>query len=195
MRNLIANAHGKGASALARVERPKIDDLQPLNVDDTDRGLALAERRGRPFEAGNSAASGRKPALCSLGVPIEATDPRYRSAMRKANAYRQRRVREVAVMFAGRLGAGPCAMLAAAARALAASIVLNTLAGEALASGATDDATKLFLAAARLGDSSKQQELTAVALAEREHEAMKGRNVPGDPLAGFYGDEQAGGEP
>lgn len=165
---ILRTAHGNGEGALLRAERPPLDEGSPPNEEDTARGLAATQRRGRPFTKGNSAAENRKPALCLLGVPIATTDARYRSAMRQANSYRQRRVRETAVAHGGTLGAGPSAMFASSARALAASTVLYTLAGEALAAGRVKDSADLFAAAARLGDSSRQQELTAIAVAERE---------------------------
>lgn len=61
----------------------------------------------------------------------------------------------------GRLGSGPCAMLASAALALAGSRCLYELGAETLDAG-------LFKAAAALADSARQCELTAVGLAERE---------------------------
>lgn len=170
--SFLRTAHGNGAPALLRVERPPLDELPTPNAADTARGLAEAHKRGRPFQKGNRAASNRKPSLCLLGVPLETADPRYRNALRKAEAWRQRRVRELAVQGGGELGAGPCSMLANAAFALAASRVLQELAGHTL------DAT-LFVQAARLADSARQQELTAVALAEREAEARRAaRQVP-----------------
>jgi hypothetical protein len=160
----LRTAHGNGASALLRAETPALGELPPLNVDDTAAGLAAVEARGRPFQRGNSAGANRKPALCLLGVPIEAADPRYRAAMRKAKAYMERRRRDLAVQHGGQLGAGPCAMLASAALALGASRVLYELASVTLEPA-------LFAQAAKLGDSARQQELTAVALASREGQA------------------------
>lgn len=167
--DILRSAHGTGAGALLRAERPPLDEQRPLNAADTAAGLALRAQRGRPFQRGNQAAKGRKPSLCALGVPVDTADPRYRKALRKGRRYMQRRARELAVMHGGELGAGPSAMLAHAARATAASVLLYELAGETL------DAA-LFAQAARLADSARQQELTAVALAEREAEARpKGR--------------------
>lgn len=174
----IRTAHGKGASAVLRVEAMQLDELPPMNAEDTGQGLAMARRRGAPFTKGNKAAANRKPALCQLGVPLDTSDPRYRSAMRKAERYRARRVRETAVAHGGHLSAGPSAMFASAARALAASIVVNLLAGETLAAGDTKAAADLFKVAASLADSSRQQELTAVGLAAREAAAR-----PKDPAA------------
>lgn len=159
-------AHGNGADALLRSERRPLDEIPPLNANDTAAGLALAANRGRPFTPGNRAAAGRKPALALLGVPVDAADPRYRRALRKAAAYRQRRTRELAIQHGGYLGAGPAAMLASSALALAASRVLHELAAETL------DAD-LFVKAAQLADKARQQELTAVDLADREAKARE----------------------
>ena len=171
--SLLRTAHGTAGEGgvLLVVERPPIDELPAPNATDTEAGLAEVTRRGRPFAKGNEAAKGKKPALCLLAVPLEKTDPRYQRAMRMANAYRQRRCRELAVTCGGSLGAGPSAMLASSARALAASVVLHTLAGELLATGNAKGAAELFSSASRQADSARQQELTAVALAEREAKA------------------------
>lgn len=182
---LLRAAHGEGAGALLRAERPPLDEMLPPNAEDTGRGLAAATRRGRPFTPGNAAAANRKPMLCRLGVPLDTADPRYRSALRQAESYRKRRVRETAIAYGGTLGAGPCACFASAARALAASVVLNALAGEALGAGRAKDAADLFATAARLADSARQQELTAVALAEREAAARRAQAPAHDPLAAF----------
>lgn len=177
MSSILRTAHGNNSKALLVAERPPIDELPPLNAGDTEEGEALAAGRrnggtpGSPFKPGNKMAAGRKPSLCLLGVPVTTSDPRYRSALRKANTYRQVRIRELATQHGGHLGAGPSAMLASSARALASSILLNELGAEALAAGtakAIRNASGLLALAARLADSSRQQELTAVALAERE---------------------------
>lgn len=177
----IRTAHGDGAHLLEVIEVPVLDERRPLNAGDTAQGLTLAAGRGKPFTKGNRAAQNRKPALALLGVPLETTDPTYRSNLRKANSYRQRRTRELAVQYGGYLGAGPSAMLASAALALAASRTMYALAGEALSAGERKTATELFASASRLADSSRQQELTASALAEREAAARP--KVWLDPLA------------
>jgi hypothetical protein len=161
--SILRAAHGAAATlgALLVSETPPLDEVPPPNAEDTERGLALAKKRGRPFQADNTAGANRKPALALLGVEIDAADPRYRKALRKASSYRQRRIRELAMQHGGTLGAGPSAMLASSALALAASRMLYELAGESL------DA-ELFVRAAKLADSARAQELTAVALAERE---------------------------
>lgn len=168
----IRTAHGTGASTILRVEQPPLDEIPPLNAAETERALAERERRGRPFEPGNRAAVGRKPALCVMGLPIGTADPRYRRAARKARNWTQRRIRELATMHGNQLGAGPSGALANAGLALAASRVLYELASETL------DA-KLFQQAADLADKAKQQELFAVGLAAREAAGRpKGKSDP-----------------
>ncbi len=160
--SLLRTAHGTGESALLRTERPPVDELTPLRAEDTEAGLAVRKARGRPFTRGNAAPKGKTATLATVtSKELGKGDPRWRNALRQANTYRQRRVRELAIQHGGTLGAGPCAMLANAAHAMAASRVLYELAAETL------DAD-LFKKAASLADSARQQELTAVALAERE---------------------------
>jgi hypothetical protein len=159
--SLLRAAHGKGADAILRAELPPLDEMRPVDAEVTAQGNAVLDARGRPFQRGNTAAKGRKPGLASMGLPIDSADPRYRKALRKAKNYMIRRTRELAAQGGGTLGAGPSAMLSNAALALAASRVLYELAAETL-----DPA--LFKQAASLADSARQQELTAVGLAERE---------------------------
>jgi hypothetical protein len=54
--SLLRAAHGDGRDVLLRVERPPIDELEPLNADDARRGNAIVSARGRPFQRGNKAA-------------------------------------------------------------------------------------------------------------------------------------------
>lgn len=159
--DVIRGGHGDARDAILVTETPALDELTPLDAADTAAALADRQVRGRPFQRGNRAAASRRCALALLGVPLASCDPRYRSAMRKAESYRQRRVRELAVQHGGDLGAGPSAMLANSALALGASRVLYELAGETLDAG-------MFRQAAALADSARQQELTAVGLASRE---------------------------
>lgn len=164
MTEILRTAHGTAADALLVAERPPVDELRPLNAADTEQGLAEAKRRGRPFTLNNKAAANKRTALARMAPEVPTADPRYRKALRSARRYVQRRIRELAVQHGGHLGSGPCAGLTSAGLALAASRVLHELAAETL-----DPA--LFVSAARLADSARQQELTAVALAERESAA------------------------
>lgn len=175
--SILRGAHGTGADAILRAESPALDET-PTNADDTARGLAVAERRGRPFAPGNRAAEGRRPTLALLGVPLDAADPRCRAALRRADRLRQRRVREQTIASGGYLGAGPCAMLGSSARSLAASVIVYGLAMDAMAAGRTKEASDLFLASSRLADSARQQDLTAVGLAEREAAARTAAMTP-----------------
>ncbi len=181
--SILRTAHGNGADAILRAETPPIDELPPVNAAIASQGNAELARRGRPFERGNQAAKGRKPGLALMGLPIATADPRYRSALRKARTYMQRRAHELAAVHGGYLGAGPSAMLVNAAFALAASRVLSELASETL------DA-KLFRDAAALADSARQQELTAVALAEREAAARPVSNPHADLAAALSAPRQ-----
>lgn len=159
---MIRAAHGDGAHALVRVETAPVDELPALNADDTAQGLAMAQRRGRPFERGNSAAAGRKPALATAcGMPLDAGDPAYRKALGWARRYRGRRVRELAVQHGGELSAGVCAMITSSALDMAASRYLAAKAAQ------TGDAA-MMMTASRLAQSSRQQELTALEVAARE---------------------------
>jgi hypothetical protein len=158
----LRTAHGAGANAGVRVETLPVDELPALNAQDTARGLAAAERRGRPFERGNRAAAGRRPALATVcGMPLDATDPEYKKALGWARRYRGRRVRELTVQHGGELSAGVCAMITSSALDMAASRYLG-------ARAALTGDPALMLTASRLAQSSRQQELTALEVAQRE---------------------------
>ncbi|HLK40595.1 MAG TPA: hypothetical protein VKU41_27775 [Polyangiaceae bacterium] len=168
-------AHGTGADALVRVETTPPDELPPLDAQDTAQGLASADRRGRPFERGNRAAAGRRPALATVcGMPLDASDPAYRKALGWARRYRGRRVRELTIQHGGALSAGVCAMITSSALDMAASRYLAAKAAQ------TGDVA-LMLTASRLAQSSRQQELTALEVAQREGAARP--RLPVDPMA------------
>lgn len=171
---ILRSAHGTGADALLRAEVPPLDELVPLDAEVARQGDAAVCARGRPFQRGNKAGENRKPGLALLGSPVDSCDPRYRRALRKAKSYMVRRQHELSAQHGGTLGAGPSAMLANAALALASSRVLYELGSETL------DADMLK-SAAGLADKARQMELTAVALAEREAAARP--KAPLDPLA------------
>lgn len=189
--SLIRTAHGTGASAGIRVETPPLDEIPPLNASQTASGAALAKSRGRPFTKGNAAARGRKPALASLGIPIDGADPRYRSAMKKAAAYRTRRCAELATQQGGYLSAGAAAVVAVSARAMAASALLHELADEALRAGNVKDAATLLIQATRAGDAARQADLTAIAIAEREGDTHVARELSTPPQVAPWTAERA----
>lgn len=159
--SIIRTAHGNGAGALLRAETTPLVEISPLNPELTERGLAARKAAGRPFEPGNSAGKGRKPLLARMPPDAPTAHPRWTVYRKQASRYTQRRCRELAVASGGYLGAGPSAMLASAGLALAASRLLYELAS-------IDMDPALFKQAASLADSARQQELTAVGLAERE---------------------------
>lgn len=164
-------AHGTGAPAGLRTETRPLDEIPPPNAEDTAAAAAMVAQRGRPFQRGNQAAKGRRPALAGLGIPLDAQDPRYRSALRKANVYRRRRCAEVARLY-GWLSAGAAGMLGSAALAMAASRYLYQVAAE-------DGNVSLLPVAAALADKARQAENTAIDLAEKE----KASRPTVDPMA------------
>lgn len=174
---MFRKAHGNGADALVRVETMPVDELPPLNAEDTAAGLASAARRGRPFEPGNAAARGRKPALASsAGMPLDAADPLYKRALGWARRYRSRRIRELSIQHGGELSSGVCAMLTSSALDMAASRYLT-------AKAAADGDVSLLKTASQLSQASRQTELTALEMASRELAARP--RAPVDPLAAF----------
>lgn len=153
--SILRTAHGKGASALRRAETPPLDELSPLNATDTETGLALRKKRGRPFEKGNRAAAGRGPDLTRMGVNLDTTDDvDRRSALRKAETLRRHRAREMSTMHGGELSSGVHTELASWALAIA----FSRLAYD------RGDATQ----GALLAERASAHQLKAVGLAERE---------------------------
>lgn len=112
----VRKGHGKGAGN-PHVEIA-IKDLVPMNADETAQNLAIRKRRGKPFEKDNKAAKGRVPTLALLGVSADDVPDLSRNDLRKADRYRQRRVRELAGAH-GYASAGTCAVLGSAALVLA----------------------------------------------------------------------------
>ena len=88
----LRTGHGKGRGA-PRIEVRPLDEISAPNADATATNLATRRARGRPFEPGNAAARGRKPALALL-VPCDSSDPEYCRLMRQASRYRRRRAGE-----------------------------------------------------------------------------------------------------
>ena len=170
MPDFLRTAHGAGADALLRAETPPLDEIPAPNAAHTEQGLALAAARGRPFQPGNAAASNRKPAMARAGLEVPGADPRWQSFERQGRRWAQRRCREMAVAHGGYLGCGPSSMIASAGLALASSRF-------AYAVGAASGDIATLKQAAQLADSARQQELTAVALAERECATRKA-NAP-----------------
>src|SRR5262249_50094498 len=115
----LRNGHGAGKGT-PRIEVLPIDEIEAPNATDTARNLAKRRGRGRPFEKGNRAAAGRRPALAGLDVEQHASDPLYRRLLRQAQRYRRRRASELEASY-GYLSAGAASLLASAALATAGS--------------------------------------------------------------------------
>lgn len=168
LRTAHGTARDNGASIV--VEQRPLDEIPPPNAQETANRLAERRVRGRPFKPGNRAAVGRPPALCVFGMRIDAQDPEYRKALRKANSYRRRRVSELTVAY-GYVSAGAAGMVASASLALGGSRYLYELAGR-------NGDTSLIAQAARLAESAKQLEIAAMDVAQREAAARP--RDPGD---------------
>lgn len=143
-------------------QAPRADELPATNAAETAANLAERRRRGRPFERGNQAAKGRRPALALLGIEVEAADPVYQRMLRHAHRYRRRRVSELHAVH-GYVSAGAAGLLASAALALAGSRYAYALA----AKGGKEAASWLKLGAT-LADSARNAELSAVEVAKRD---------------------------
>lgn len=163
--SIIRTAHGSAAGVLLVAETPPLDEVPAPST-------LTVTSKGRPFARGNTAAKNKRPALCLLG-DASSDDPRLRSARRKADAYRRRRCSELAAQHGGYLSAGASGMIAASARDLANSQIVQALGDEAFARGEHDAAAKYWAQSSRLSDQSRTKELTAIALAAREAEARR----------------------
>ncbi len=153
---ILVTAHGAGASALLRAETPDLDELPPLNEADTATGLALAVARGRPFQRGNRAASGRGPSLTRGGANPDAPEERQLVERRAATLRGQRR-RELAVQHGAPVSSGVLTELVAWARGVSWSDVYYR-AGDAVKGAA-------------LAEKASAHQLRAIAIAEREARA------------------------
>ena len=155
---VVRNGHGQGAG-MPHVEVP-LKDRQPANPDETAANVAERKRRGKPFQRGNQAAKGRKPVLALLGVAAAEVPEPSRRDLKRADRYRQRRVREVAGA-SGYASAGTCAVLGSAALVLASQRQVAALAFQ------TGDPA-LHKLAADLAEKHSQLELKAGFMARDE---------------------------
>lgn len=153
--SLARTAHGTAdaGGALLVVETPPLDEVHPLNPARTAAGLALARVRGRPFQRGNTAASGRGPSLTRVTVAPDGSDERRRVG-RKAASLKSRRERELRVMHGGWISTAVSVELVAWAWATAWADVFDR----------EGDAVK----AAGLREKASGHQLKAIAIAERE---------------------------
>lgn len=117
-----------------------------------------------PKEAGNGAKA-RKTKLAVMGLSadlLDAGDPRYAACIRLANAFRKARTKEMYELH-GHVSSGVSALLASSAMALASARFLYEV-----AASTADGRPDLLAKAAKLSDSSRQNELSAWELCSRE---------------------------
>jgi hypothetical protein len=131
--------------------------------DASGSGAAVMAARGKPFQKGNRAGVGRRPKLALLGVEVDAADPRYERALKRASRYRKRRCSEL-LHAHGFVSAGVAAMVASAALALCASRYLYEVAAQ------TGDPDTLKRAS-QLATDARQHELAAFEVCARESRA------------------------
>lgn len=134
-------------------------DMRPANPEQTAVNLSRFKRRGQPFAKGNRC-GGRRLELTGLGLSQAGMPEVARKELRKAETYRQRRVRELTAVY-GYVSAGASAMLGSAAIALASS---KQVAGEAFRTGDT----ALHELAIRIAEKASQLELKAVFMARND---------------------------
>ena len=174
---ILRTAHGNASAsgAILVAETPVLDELAPPDPRRTAEGLAIRRVRGRPFQPGNRAASGRGPSLTRITTddrPLcdpDAPEERQRSR-RKAQSLAGQRIRELEVQYGGRLSTGVRVEVVAWARDVA----------NAERYDRAGDAAK----AAALAEKASGHQLKAIGIAEREAAARP--SAPVDPLAGYY---------
>ncbi len=182
MTRFIRTAHGNGASALARVETPPVDEL-PAGIR-SEYGPSERSNRGPNgrFVKGNTAGRARRgqTRLSTALQLAKADDPGgMRKYIRAADAWRAAQADELArSVGGGYCGPGPTSILATAALALAAS---RFLFDQAVAEGGNPEK---LTRAAKLGDSHRQALLTATALCAQEAETRpRSRTATDEALA------------
>lgn len=139
------------------------DEMKRPNADDITSRVEEAAKVGRPFRVGNRAGAGRRPKLARLGLSssiADVTDPKYKSCLRLAEAYRKRRVSEYKKTH-GYVSVGAMSLIASASLQLSASRYLMEM---AFGNGDLDGIRK----ASNLANDARQNELAAWELASRE---------------------------
>lgn len=177
----VRNGHGDGAG-MPHVEIP-LKDLTPGNAAATARNVAERKRRGKPFQKGNKASENRVPTLALLGVPADLVPELARKDLRRADRYRQRRVREVAGAH-GYASAGTCAVLGSAAIVLASQRQIALLAFQT-------GKPELHKLAADLAEKHSQLEIKAGFMAKDESAGRPRDNATARAIARITGGKNA----
>lgn len=168
-------AHGKGASALVRIEAPPVDELaegvqgEPLAEHRQERDGAGRFRPGaRTAQAAGGASSREMTRLArrlTLGDAL--SDPRFEPFARAARAFRKAHITALARdVGGGHCGTGPASIIASASMQLAGSRFAFEVLGD-------------LQLGSRLANDSRQNLLAAHELAAREAQARPKR----DPVA------------
>lgn len=176
-----------------RVEVPPADEISDAASVIADRSPLAKGPNGRFLPGESASTAGRNGGLkkrgavafgASLGlssVMLKKSPEEARKAMRKATSYRLARTSELALLAGGTCGVGVSAMIAASARAMAASVYVYQL---ALQEKNPQKAAKLFATSEKIAGGARQHELAAYELAVREGKARQADRGPPNPLAG-----------
>jgi len=166
---IIRAAHGlaKDGGAILVAETPPLDEIPPPNLADTEKGLEVRRKRGRPFAKGNSAASNKGPMLTRITIDPDAPEE-VRKIHRRAQTLKAKRERELSVQHGGMiLSTGVKTELISWARAQAWADHYSRL----------GDAKQALLFA----EKASGHNLKAIGIAEREAKADQ-HNIITDPL-------------
>lgn len=154
----------RGEARGVRVARAKVTELpvpDPITVQEASLVLAST----RQFPNRKTPLKERKTKLACLGIPSDILDKgsqEYARCVRLANSYKRTRVKEM-FQAHGYVSSGVHSLLASASLALSASRFLYAAAAE---SGSANP--QLLKLASGLGDSARQNELSAWELCHRE---------------------------
>jgi hypothetical protein len=163
-RDILVPAHGTAAKggAVLVAETVQLKDMATPNAARTEEGLALAARRGRPFQRGNTAGANRGASLTRITSHVvtvcDPNSPEERlRARRKAQSLVTQRRRELEVQTAGPVSSAVKVELVAWARATAWAEMY--------------DRAGLTAASVAFAEKASGHGMKALGLAERESEA------------------------
>lgn len=160
----LRSAHGRGQSALVRIETLPADELPSATPPQTDRSERGPDGR---FLPSNTVARNRRLRPATGG--LDKADPAYRKFLRWGRRYATHRRTELAKAHGGEISAGVGALVESAGLALAASRFLYDKGSE------TAD-PELLKRAAALSADARTAELSAWELAAREAATRPKRN-------------------
>jgi hypothetical protein len=159
------NAKDLGTELVA--ETPVLDELPPPDPNRTVTALAIRGVRGRPFQKGNTAASGRGASLTRINIDPDAPEE-HRKVHRKATSLQNQRRRELEIQCGGPVSSAVKVEIVAWARATAWAEWL--------------DRSGDYAKAVVLTEKASGHQLKAIAIAEREAQSRPQEQF--DPLKG-----------